>query len=89
MNTFLAWLNLTAAVVIFVHCTCRLSARKWNFRQPELLAHAVLCGGAVGAISGVLTRSMLSNPSEIIINCGVAAYFLSQTYRLWVVKRFK
>ena len=50
MNTFLVWLNLAAAVVVFVHCVCRLSVRKWTCRQPELLAHAVLCGGAVGVL---------------------------------------
>ncbi len=89
MNTFLVWLNLAAAVVVFVHCVCRLSVRKWTCRQPELLAHAVLCGGAVGVLGSGLTQGTAHHPSEIIINCGIAAYFLSQTYRLWLIKRFK
>ena len=85
-NLFLTALNLVAALVIFVHCVCRLSVRQWTFRQPELWAHALLTGGAVGVVGISLVRGV-SQPAEVWINIGMAAYFLSQSWRLWKMKR--
>ena len=87
-NLFLTALNLVAALVIFVHCVCRLSVRQWTFRQPELWAHALLIGGAVGVVGISLVRGV-SKPAEVWINIGMAAYFLSQSWRLWRMKRGK
>lgn len=89
MKAAFLWLNMAAVAVVFLHCVCRLSVRRWDWRQPELWAHAVLCGGSVGVIGHGLTQGGFTHPSEIIINCGVAAYFLSQTWRLLLLKRFK
>ncbi|MFC3873329.1 hypothetical protein [Neisseria musculi] len=89
MKTVFLWLNMISAGVIFVHCVCRLSVRRWNWRQPELWAHAVLCGGSVGVIGHGLAQGGVAHPAEIIINCGTAAYFLSQTWRLMLLMRFK
>ena len=86
-NLFLTALNLVAALVIFVHCVCRLSVRQWTFRQPELWAHALLTGGAVGVIGVSLARGESTLGEEVWINIGMAAYFLSQSWRLWKMKR--
>ena len=88
-NLFLTALNLVAALVIFVHCVCRLSVRQWTFRQPELWAHALLIGGAVGVIGVSLARGESTLGAEVWINIGMAAYFLSQSWRLWRMKRGK
>ena len=89
MNGIYVWFNVSAAVIIFVHCACRLSVRRWTLKQPELWAHAILCGGAVGAIGHGLVQGGAVHPSEITLNIGMAAYFLSQTYRLWYMKQLK
>lgn len=89
MNQFLLFLNVAAAIVIFVHCVCRLSTRRWYWIQAELWAHIVLCGGAVGVMAHGLVQGGTHHPSEIIVNCGIAAYFLSQTWRQWNLNRFR
>ncbi len=86
-NLFLTALNLVAALVIFAHCVCRLSVRQWTFRQPELWAHALLIGGAVGVIGVSLARGESTLVAGVWINSGIATYFLSQSWRLWKMKR--
>ncbi|UOO87510.1 hypothetical protein [Neisseria arctica] len=86
---FLIWVNMAAVAVIFVHCVCRLSRRRWTVWQPELLAHAILCGGAVGVLGHSLMQGGLHHPSEIVINVGMAVYFLSQSWRRYLIFRFK
>lgn len=86
-DNILILINVLAAVVVFVHCVCRLSVRRWPLKSPELWAHAVLCGGAVGVIGHGLVQGGWVHPSEIVINCGMAVYFLSQSWRLWIVRR--
>lgn len=87
-STIYVWLNIVSAVAVFIHCVCRLSIRQWKLKQPELWAHAILCGGAIS----VLWRSLLhQNPSlsEVVMNCGLAVFFLSQGWRLWLIKKPK
>ena len=86
-NLLLTGINLIAALIVFVHCVCRLSVRQWTFRQPELWAHALLTGGAVGVIGVSLARSESTLSAGVWINSGMAAYFLSQSWRLWRMKR--
>ncbi|MDO5638645.1 MAG: hypothetical protein Q4G28_02125 [Neisseria sp.] len=89
MNTYLIVMNLVAAAVVFVHCVCRLSVRRWTWRQPELWAHALMTGGAVGVLCSSLIRESPHNISEIVINAGLAGYFLAQSWRLHLLKKGK
>ncbi len=87
--TALLIINVLAALVIFCHCVCRLSVRKWTWKQPEMWAHVVLTGGAVGVMGHGLVSGAVHHPSEILINVGVAAYFLSLTWRQWQVGKLR
>lgn len=89
MSTFLVWLNIFAAGVVFVHCVCSLSVRRWARGQYELWVYSVLCCGAVGVICHGLVQGGVYHLSEIIVNCGIAAYFLSQTWRRRKINRKK
>lgn len=89
MNNILLWLNIIAVAVVFLHCACRISRRQWTIRQPELWAHAILCGGSIGVLVHSLFQGGLHHPSEIAINCGIAIYFLSQSWRRYLIFRFK
>lgn len=81
MNNLLIWLNVTAAAIIFIHCVCRLSVRQWKWYSPQLFAYVILIGGSVGIFTSSLSGSV-HHPAEILINCGMAAYFIAQTWRL-------
>lgn len=87
--TALLIINVLSVLVIFCHCVCRLSVRKWTWKQPEMLAHVVLTGGSVGVVGHELVRGAVHHPSEILINVGVAAYFLSLTWRQWQVGKLR
>lgn len=87
--TALLIIDVLAALVIFCHCVCRLSVRKWTWKQPEMWAHVVLTGGSVGVIGSGLVQGGVHHPSEILINLGLAAYFLSLTWRQWQVGKLR
>lgn len=87
--TALLIINVLAALVIFCHCVCRLSVRKWTWKQPEMWAHVALTGGSVGVMGHGLVSGAVHHPSEILINVGVAAYFLSLTWRQWQVGKLR
>ncbi|MGF6148971.1 Uncharacterised protein [Kingella potus] len=71
--------NLASALLIFVHCACRLTVQRWTLRQPELWIHAVLLASAVGVAA---SSADTANPHEVILNAATAAYFAAQTWRL-------
>ena len=52
MNAYLTMLNLIAGGIVFIHCVCRLSVRRWAWQQPELWAYALMIGGSVVVLSG-------------------------------------
>lgn len=72
-------INLLSALMIFVHCACRLTVQRWHLRQPELWIHAVLLASAVGVAA---SSGDTVNPHEVILNAATAAYFAAQTWRL-------
>lgn len=86
-NLILTAVNILAGLIVFIHCVCRLSVRCWTVKQPELWAHALMTGGAVGVLYSSLIRESPHNISEIVINAGLAVYFLAQTWRLRKMKR--
>ena len=88
-NLILTAVNILAGLIVFIHCVCRLSVRRWTWRQPELWAHALMVGGAIGVFFSSLIRETPHNISEIVINCGVAGYFLAQSWRLRMLKKGK
>ena len=53
-NLILTAVNILAGLILFIHCVCRLSVRRWTVKQPELWAHAALAGGAIGIICSPL-----------------------------------
>ena len=53
-NLILTAVNILAGLIVFIHCVCRLSVRRWTVKQPELWAHAALAGGASGIICSPL-----------------------------------
>ena len=87
INLLLTALNISAGLIVFVHCVCRLSVRQWTLDQPELWAHAALAGGSVGIIFSPAFNYTQPVPVEIVFNMGVAVYFLAQTWRLRKMKR--
>ena len=87
MNAYLTMLNLISGGIVFINCVCRLSVRRWAWQQPELWAYALMIGGSVGVLSGGFVQVPLRNISEVIINCGLAAYFVGQSWRLRHMKR--
>lgn len=87
INLLLTALNISAGLVVFVHCVCRLSVRRWTVKQPELWAHAVLAGGAIGIICSPAFNYTQPVPVEIVFNMGAAVYFLAQIWRLRKMKR--
>lgn len=87
--TALLIINVLSALVIFYHCVYRLSVRKWTWKQPEMWVHVVLTGGSVGVMGHELVSGAVHHPSEILINVGVAAYFLSLTWRQWQVGKLR
>ena len=92
-NLILTAVNILAGLIVFIHCVCRLSVRRWTWRQPELWAHALMVGGAIGVFfSSLIRESPLIDytqpvPAELVFNVGAAVYFLAQTWRLRKMKR--
>ena len=89
MYTVLIYLNVLSALVVAVHCCCRLSVRQWDKRSMEMWAHALLVGGAVGVIGSSLNADYPHHPTEVLSNFGMAAYLSVQSWRLWVAKNRK
>ena len=87
INLLLTALNISAGLIVFVYCVCRLSVRRWTLDQPELWAHAALTGGAIGIIYSPLIDYTQPGPAELVFNVGAAVYFLAQTWRLRKMKR--
>ena len=87
INLLLTALNISAGLIVFVYCVCRLSVRRWTLDQPELWAHATLTGGAIGIIYSPLIDYTQPVPAELVFNVGAAVYFLAQTWRLRKMKR--
>ena len=86
-NLILTAVNILAGLIVFIHCVCRLSVRRWTVKQPELWAHAALAGGAIGIICSPLIDYTQPVPAESVFNMGAAVYFLAQTWRLRKMKR--
>ena len=76
-------LNILAAVIIFVHCVCKLSLRHWRWHESGLWINAMLIGGAVGSVFISLLNQKLPEWPEILIECGLAMLFTMRTWRLW------
>ena len=81
--SILVALNIFAAVIIFVHCVCKLSLRHWKWHESGLWINAMLIGGSVGSVAiGLFNQTHPAWP-EILINWGLAMLFTMRTWRLW------
>ncbi|WP_118777657.1 hypothetical protein [Neisseria lactamica] len=78
---FMIGINILASLAIIAHCGCRLSVQQWKMRQPELWIHALLLAASTGVAASNLS-GQAHNPYEVLLNVGVASYFLAQTWRL-------
>jgi len=76
-------LNILAAVIIFVHCVCKLSLRHWRWHESGLWVNAMLIGGTVGSVAIGLINQEFPEWPEILIECGLAMLFTMRTWRLW------
>ena len=81
--SILVALNIFAAVIIFVHCACKLSLRHWKWHESGLWINAMLIGGSVGSVAIGLFNQTLPEWPEILINWGLAMLFTMRTWRLW------
>ena len=81
--SILVALNIFAAVIIFVHCACKLSLRHFQWHESGLWINAMLIGGAVGSVAIGLFNQTLPEWPEILINWGLAMLFTMRTWRLW------
>ena len=81
--SILVALNIFAAVIIFVHCVCKLSLRHWKWHESGLWINAMLIGGSVGSVAIGLFNQTLPEWPEILINWGLAMLFTMRTWRLW------
>ena len=81
--SILVALNIFAAVIIFVHCVCKLSLRHWKWHESGLWINAMLIGGAVGSVFISLLNQKLPEWPEILINWGLALLFTIRAWRLW------
>ena len=81
--SILGALNILAAVIIFVHCVCKLSLRLWKWHEPGLWINAMLIGGAVGSVFIGLLNQKLPEWPVILINWGLAMLFTVRAWRLW------
>ena len=85
--SILGALNIFAAVIIFIHCVCKLSLRHWQWHESGLWVNAMLIGGAVGSVSiGLIERQFPEWP-EILINWGLAMLFITRAWRLLMAYR--
>lgn len=76
-------LNILAALIIFVHCVCKLSLRHWRWHESELWVNAMLIGGAVGSVAIGLINQEIPEWPELLIDCGLAMLFTVRAWRLW------
>ena len=81
--SILVALDIFAAVIIFVHCACKLSLRHWKWHESGLWINAMLIGGAVGSVFISLLNQKLPEWPEILINWGLALLFTIRAWRLW------
>ena len=81
--SILVALNIFAAVIIFVHCVCKLSLRHWKWHESGLWINAMLIGGSVGSVAIGLFNQTLPKWPEILINWGLAMLFTMRAWRLW------
>ena len=81
--SILVALNIFAAVIIFVHCVCKLSLRHWKWHESGLWINAMLIGGSVGSVAIGLFNQTLPELPEILINWGLALLFTIRAWRLW------
>ena len=81
--SILVALNIFAAVIIFVHCVCKLSLRHWKWHESGLWINAMLIGGAVGSVFISLLNQKLPEWPEILINWGLAMLLTVRAWRLW------
>ena len=81
--SILVALNIFAAVIIFVHCVCKLSLRHWKWHESGLWINAMLIGGAVGSVFISLLNKKPPEWPEILINWGLAMLFTMRAWRLW------
>lgn len=81
--SILVALNVFAAVIIFVHCVCKLSLRHWRWHESGLWINVMLIGGAVGSVAIGLFNQTFPEWPEILINLGLAMLFTMRTWRLW------
>lgn len=81
--SLLVALNIFAAVIIFVHCVCKISLRHWKWHESGLWINAMLIGGSVGSVAIGLFNQTLPEWPEILINWGLAMLFTMRTWRLW------
>ena len=81
--SILVALNIFAAVIIFVHCVCKLSLRHFQWHESGLWINAMLIGGAVGSVFISLLNQKLPEWPEILINWGLAMLFTMRAWRLW------
>ena len=81
--SILGLLNIFAAIIIFVHCACKISLRHWHWRESGLWVNTMLIGGSVGSIGlGWMNNEIPSWP-EILINWGLALLFTIRAWRLY------
>ena len=81
--SILVALNIFAAVIIFVHCVCKLSLRHWKWHESGLWINAMLIGGSVGSVAIGLFNPTPPKWPEILINWGLAMLFTMRAWRLW------
>ena len=76
-------LNILAGVIIFVHCACKLTLRRWHWRESGLWINMLLIGGAIFSIGFGLINQAFPEWPEILINWGLALLFTMRAWRLW------
>ena len=81
--SILVALNIFAAVIIFVHCVCKISLRHWRWHESGLWVNAMLIGGAVGSVVIGLINQEVPEWPELLINWGLAMLFTVRSWRLW------
>ena len=81
--SILVALNIFAAGIIFVHCVCKLSLRRWHWHESGLWINAMLIGGAVGSVFISLFNQTNTEWPEVLIDWGLAMLFTMRAWRLW------
>lgn len=87
MNYLLIGLNILSGAIIFFYAACQLARRKWKWRHPELVAHALLAGSAVYLIGGVFNGHIIF--AEVMMNAAFALFLANKQLRLWHIQHRK